>query len=52
MLVPVGRLPRGSLQKIVDVSFGVSFEVWKGVSGTAIGAILSEGKLKFLIMFP
>lgn len=39
------------LQKIVDVSFGVSFEVWKGVSGIAIGAILSEGKLKLLMMF-
>lgn len=51
MLVPVGRLPRGRLQKVIDVFFDVSFEVWKVVSGIAIGATLSEGRLKLLIMF-
>lgn len=43
MPAPVGRLPRGRLRKVVNVFFDVSFEVWKGVSGIAVAAILSEG---------
>lgn len=52
MSVSAGRLPKGRSRGVVDVFFDVSFEVWKGVSGIAVGAILSEGKLKLLMMYP
>lgn len=51
MAVPVGWLLKRRLRRVVDRVLDASFVVWKGVSGVAARAILSEGKLNLLMVF-